>query len=68
MAQLMAAQPPRAKGGTAARTSQHVARMFAAGLNPSAAEIGDEANATEKLATARRELLNAISHLLPARQ
>ena len=50
-----------------ARASKHVAKMFAAGLNPSPAEIGDEASATEELATARRELLNAISHLLPPR-
>jgi len=47
-----------------ARASKHVAKMFAAGLNPSAEELGDEANATEELATARRELLNATSHLV----
>ena len=51
-----------------ARASKHLAQTFAAGLNPSAEEIRDEASATEELATARRELLNAISHLLPPRE
>ena len=51
-----------------ARASKHVTKMFAAGLNPSAQEIRDEASATEALATARRELLNAITHLVPPRQ
>ena len=51
-----------------ARASKHLGRVFAAGLAPSAEEIRDEASATEELATARRELLNAMSHLLPPRE
>ena len=51
-----------------ARASKHLAKMFAAGLTPSAEEIRYEASATEELATARRELLNAMRHPLPPRE
>ena len=41
--------------------SKRVAQKLANGLTPSSEDIGDEAKATEQLAAARRDLLEAMT-------
>ena len=50
-----------------ARASKRVAKMLADRMAPSAEAISDEAKASEKLASARREYLNLVNGIDPPR-
>jgi hypothetical protein len=49
------------------QASKRLAQKLARGATPSAEEVDDEAKATEQLAAARRDLLNAMTRLAPRR-